>query len=143
MLKGRFEDATGAPIVEGHVAFPRLDRRGGVFFLVDTGADGTVIMPGDCDKLEIDTGTLVNPTTSRGIGGTSGGFIERVVRSFSDEQYRYVYVLKIEISAPTSFNQGFPSLLGRDVLNRGRCVIDFHRNQVTFAPRTWDLRRKI
>ena len=104
MLKGRFEDATGAPIVEGHVAFPRLDRRGGVFFLVDTGADGTVIMPGDCDKLEIDTGTLVNPTTSRGIGGTSGGFIERVVLSFSDEQYRYVYVLKIEISAPTSFN---------------------------------------
>jgi hypothetical protein len=143
MLKGLFRSETGAPIIEGHVSFPRLDRRGGVFFLVDTGADGTVLMPRDCGKLKIDTGTLVNPTTSRGIGGTSGGFTERVVLSLSDEQYRYVYVLKIEISAPTRFNQGFPSLLGRDVLNRGRCVIDFHRSQVTFAPRKWDLRRKI
>ena len=143
MLKGLFRSETGAPIVEGHVAFPRLDRRGVVFFLVDTGADGTVLMPGDCDKLKIDYGTLVNPTTSQGIGGSSGGFTERAVLSFSDERFRYVYVLKIEISAPTRFNQEFPSLLGRDILNRGRSVIDFHRNQVTFAPRTWDLRRQV
>ena len=143
MLKGLFRSETGAPIIEGHVAFPRLDRRGQIFFLVDTGAYGTVLMPRDCGKLKIDNGMLVNPTTSQGIGGISGGFTERVVLSFSDEQYKYVYVLKIAISAPTSFNQGFPSLLGRDVLNRWRCVIDFHCSRVTFAPRSWDLRRKI
>src|SRR5437773_1016265 len=98
MLKGRFEDGSDAPFIDGRILFPRLGRRGPVSFLVDTGADGTIILPTDGEKLGIDSGILINPTTSKGIGGTAVGFTERVVLSFSDGRYTYAYVLKIAIS---------------------------------------------
>jgi hypothetical protein len=114
-----------------------------VSFLVDTGADGTVLMPADSKKLGIDFKSLKNPTTSQGIGGLARGFDETVVLSFSDRRYIYSYLLKIEISAPTTHNQHFPSLLGRDILKQWRMVMDSAQKQVAFTPRTWSLRQKI
>jgi hypothetical protein len=68
MLEGRLGNTSGAPYIEARVSFPRLKRRGLVSFLVDTGADGTVLMPADSKKLGIDFKSLKNPTTSQGIG---------------------------------------------------------------------------
>jgi hypothetical protein len=125
------------------VSFPRLNVRGLVSFLVDTGADGTVFMPADSVKMGIDFGNLTERTVSEGIGGRSEGFIERAVLTFSDKRFIYSYVLKVEISKPTRHNQRFPSLLGRGLLDRWRFVMDPIRDVVAFTPRTWDLRRKI
>ena len=83
------------------MSFPRLRLRGLVSFLVDTGADGTVLMPTDSKKIGIDFQSLRHPTISEGIGGPARGFNEAVVLSFSDRSYIYSYPLNIEISAPT------------------------------------------
>ncbi len=143
MLQGRFGNTSGAPYLEGRVSFPRLRLTGLVSFLVDTGADGTVLMPADSKKIGIDFRFLRNPTTSEGIGGAAQGFNEAVILSFSDRSYIYSYLLNIEISAPTKHNHRFPSLLGRDVLKHWRFVMDATQGQVTFTPRTWNMRQKI
>ena len=143
MLRGWFENTSGAPHLEARVSFPRLGVGGLVSFLVDTGADGTVLMPTDSLKFGIDFGALANPTTSRGIGGRAQGYSETAVLSFFDRRYVYSYLLKIEIFAPTSHNRHFPSLLGRDILKQWRCVIDGIRGEVTFTPRKWHVRHKV
>jgi hypothetical protein len=142
MIEGRFGNTTGAPYFEASIWFPRLLLRGLISFLVDTGADGTVVMPTDSKKLGIDFRRLVNPVTSEGIGGAAQGFNENAILSFSDRHYLYSYSLKVQISAPTRHNHRFPSLLGRDLLKGGRFVMD-QKNKVTFTPYTWSLRQKI
>jgi hypothetical protein len=143
MLEGRFGNTSGAPYIEARISFPQLRLWGLVSFLVDTGADGTVLMPADSKKLGINFKSLRHPTTSEGIGGAAQGFNETAVLSFSDRSYIYSYSLTIELSAPTRHNHRFPSLLGRDVLKQWRCVMDADRGQIGFTPRRWDLRQKI
>ena len=143
MLHGRIGNTSGAPYLEGHLFIPRLGLRGLVSFLVDTGADGTVIMPADSRKLGVRFSSLRNPTTSEGIGGEAQGFTEMVILTFSDQTYIYSYQNNVEISAPTRHNHRFPSLLGRDILDRWRCVFERPRSIVTFTPKTWDLRQKV
>jgi hypothetical protein len=143
MLIGRFGNTSGAPYLEASVVFPRLRVRGLVSFLVDTGADATVFMPADSTKIGVNFKSLKTPTITAGIGGTAQGFSEQVLLSFSDHNYLYSYLLKVEIAAPTPHNLRFPSLLGRDILKQWRFVMDAKRQQVTFTPRTWDLRQKI
>jgi hypothetical protein len=143
MLEGRFGNTSGAPYMEARVSLPRLRLWGLVSFLVDTGADGTVLMPAESRALAIDFEALTNPTTSEGIGGPSPGFNESAVLSFFNRRYVYSYLLELEISAPTARNHRYPSLLGRDVLERGPLVMDIAQKRITFTPRTWDLRQEI
>lgn len=143
MLEGRFGNTSGAPYIEARISFSRLRVRGLVSFLVDTGADGTVLMPVDSKKLGIDFRSLRHPTKSDGIGGVAKGFNEIGLLSFSDRRYIYSYRLQIEISEPTPHNHRFPSLLGRDIIDQWRLVMNSSQNQLTFTPCTWDLRQKI
>jgi hypothetical protein len=143
MLQGRFGNTTGSPYLEGRIFFPRLGLRGLVSFLVDTGADGSVLMPADSKKLGVNFRSLRNPTTSQGLGGDAKGFTERTFLSFSDNRYVYSYLLDVEIAASTRHNQRFPSLLGRDILSQWRSVVEPSRGIITFNPRQWDLRSKI
>jgi len=144
MLVGRFGNTSGAPYIEARVSFPRLQIRGHVSFLIDTGADGTVFMPADSKKFGIDFRILQKPTTSEGIGGTARGFIEQALLTFTDNRrYLYHFLLDIEISAPARHNQRFPSLLGRDILKSGRFVMSRQSNTITLMPRTWSLRQTI
>src|SRR5262245_39152062 len=80
MLEGRFGNTSGAPYMEARISIPRLNLRGLVSFLVDTGADGTVIMPIDSRKLGIDFASLRNPVTPEGIGGPANAFTELASR---------------------------------------------------------------
>src|SRR5438067_1004823 len=137
MLEGRFGNTSGAPYMEARVSFSRLRLWGLVSFLVDTGADGTVLMPADSKTLAINFNALRNPTTSEGIGGAAAGFNELAVVSLFGRRHVYSYLLEIEISAPTTRNHRYPSLLGRDILARGRLVMDKVQRRITFTPRTW------
>ena len=126
------------------VSIPRLGRRGPVSFLIDSGADGSVLMPDDAKRLGLDHGTLEHATTSTGIGGLAHGFEEVGVFSFSDGEFVYSWLLQeLEISRPTYENLRFPSLLGRDVLGQWRLVLDRPRDKVRGTPHTWDRKQKI
>lgn len=96
MLRGRFGNTTTAPYLEAYVSVPRLGHKGYVSFLVDTGADGTVLMPADTKKLGINSGSLRNPTASQGVGGVARGYSEQIILGFSDGRYVYSYLLDIE-----------------------------------------------
>ena len=47
MIRGRFGDTTGRPYIEGRLIVPRLNLRSDVSFIVDTGADNSLLMPLD------------------------------------------------------------------------------------------------
>ena len=144
MLVGRFGNTSTAPYLEAIVSFPRLRQRGPVSFLIDSGADGSVLMPADGKKLGIDYRALRNPVISSGIGGQAAGFEEVCVLAFANSRYVYSYLLnKMEISAPTRDNFRFPSLLGRDILNQWRFVLDHSHSKVICTPYKWDQRQKI
>jgi predicted aspartyl protease len=143
MIRGRFGDTTTSPYVEASVHLPRLNIRGYVSFLVDTGASGSVLMPADSKKLGVRFNQLINPMTSHGIGGFSNGFNEDAVLAFSDGRYVYGFDVELEIAETTKDNKHLPSLLGRDVLNSCRVVADYRKRTLTFSPQTWDLRVKL
>jgi len=143
MLTGRFGNTSGAPYLEARISIPRLRLHGLISFLVDTGADGTVLMPTDSKKIGVNFRSLRNPTTSQGVGGLAKGYTEEVILSFRDPKYIYSYLLNVEIAAPTTRNNRIPSLLGRDILDQWRFVLDAPRNKILLTPRIWDLRQKI
>jgi hypothetical protein len=143
MLRGRYGNTSTAPYIEGYVNIPRLNIAGPISFLIDSGSDVTVLMPIDSIRLEIDFVSLINRTESEGIGGLAVGYEETAIITFSDRHHIYSYAVDVEISAHTNHNAQFPSLLGRDIINRWRCTLDFERNKVRAEPRTWDFRKKI
>ena len=75
VIRGQF-DHRGRPCVQGWLSLPRLNIRGEVEFLVDTGADSTVIHPSDGLKLGLPFGALHSEIVSVGIGGDHRYFLE-------------------------------------------------------------------
>lgn len=105
--------------VSGFVELPRFGVGEHIRFLVDTGATVTTIHPADADELGIDFNLLTGDARSYGIGGTSKIFREKARLLFRDSEldYWYTYELEISIADATDYNQGYPSLLGSDVLS--------------------------
>jgi Retroviral aspartyl protease len=143
MLEGRFGGASGAPYIQAHVSFPRLRLRGVLWLLVDTGADVTVLMPRDILRLGVDFRLLTNVTASQGIGGIARGYHETATISFYDRRFMYSYALKIELAAPISHNTRLPSLLGRDILQQWRLIVDKPENEIRCVPKTWSARSRV
>lgn len=140
MLIGRFGDTSGSPYVESRVAFPRVGKVGHISFLVDTGADRTIIMPTDGRLLQLDYGQLVGNVPTVGLGGACFTFEEWAIIVFTEPNKKaYVYNVKVLIAVQSIENASFPSLLGRDVLNRWRTVIDNVKSKITFTVRSADL----
>src|SRR5579863_665812 len=98
MLTGRYGDTTGRPYIEGRLVIPRLNILADVSFIIDTGADCTVLMPLDGGRMGIDYGQLRNAVDSVGVGGLSRDFTEPAIVAFSDGASIYAYSLIIRIS---------------------------------------------
>lgn len=140
MIAGRFGDTSGRPYVEGRLHFPRFDLTGSVSFLADTGADASLVSPGDAGRIGVDFGQLEGRTESVGLGGSVECYVERawVVFTGGDGEV-YVYALDIEIAPPSPDALALPSLLGRDILDRWRMVYDPSYRLLEFEVRTADL----
>ena len=54
MFSGRYGNTSGRPYLEARVILPNLKIGGDVSFIVDTGADRTVLMPIDVKRMGID-----------------------------------------------------------------------------------------
>ena len=71
MIRGYFGGYPGRmrPFVIANLAIPALAIEGTVHFLVDTGADSTLLSPRDATELGVDLSRLPQSTPSTGVGG--------------------------------------------------------------------------
>lgn len=112
--------------MEGHGLLTRLGKSGNVSFIFDTGADISLLMPLDEQRMGIDYGRFENEETSLGIGGVSENFIESAYLVFVDDGALYGYEIELRICKPAEELMTIPSLLGRDIIDRkkggnGKC----------------------
>lgn len=135
MLKGRFGDTSGRPYMEGRLYFPRLKIQGDISFLLDTGADSSMLMPADAIRIGIPFDQLEGDIEAAGIGGTVHCYPERAVLVFTEPNiavHAYdIPELSIMQNDPTLLD--LPSILG-NVLDQWR---------ITYDPQSTGLRARV
>ena len=124
MLRGRFGDTSGRPYMEGHVLLPRLGWSGNVSFIFDTGADTSLLMPLDAQRMGIDYAMFETKASTLGIGGVAENFIESAYLAFVGDEALYGYGIDLHICKPAEELMTIPSLLGRDIVDRWRVTYD-------------------
>lgn len=126
MIVGRFGDTSGRPFVEGRLYLPRLGIQGNISFLLDTGADSSMIMPGDAKKLGINYNDLQGDTECVGVGGPVHYYVERALVAFSDPgEALHIYELpELGVMHDDPQMENVHSLLGRDIIDRWRITYD-------------------
>ena len=135
MLKGTF-DTRGRPWIRGYVAFPRLAVKGFVNFLIDTGADSTVIHPADGLVIGIPFDDLGSPSMRSGIGGKRAYFEEDAVIFFADDASSlHPCPTGVSVAKPDARGtlDHTPSLLGRPLLNSWRMLYDPRKGIIEIA----------
>lgn len=140
MLRGRFGDTTGRPYLEGRLLIPRLGIDANISFLVDTGADTSLLSPADAFEMGVDYSLLTGETESLGTAGIAHNFTEPASIAFTEPgRYIYIYHVGLEIAAPSPEIIQMPSLLGREIVDRWRMVYNPRRRLLTFDVHSADL----
>jgi hypothetical protein len=103
--------------------------RGVVSFLLDTGADTTVLMPTDAVRLGVDFSRLSRTAISYGIGGKSRDYVTPAVFVIADGSTLHAYEIDLRLPKARGELSTAPSLLGRDIANRWRIVLDHSTNR--------------
>ena len=141
-IEGYFEAdyIVPAPYVEGSVRITRWRVEAAVRFLVDTGADTTTLNAEATRSLGIAPAQLAQgqQVAVSGVGGVTAYVREpAVVRLYDDaaaEWRSFSTMLDIHAGEEEDETASLPSLLGLDVLNRCRCVIDASEGSVLLNP---------
>lgn len=133
MLRGRYGDTSGRPYIEGRLILPGLKISGDISFLIDTGADRSLLHPDDGIRLGIDYAKLTGNAESVGTGGICHYFVEPAWIVFSEpKRFLYVHIIDLAISPPAPERMQLPSLLGRDILDRWRMIYHPTKKRLTF-----------
>lgn len=112
-ISGQFEELTGRPFMDGYVEFPRLGIQGRVFFLLDTGADNTALMPADAASMDMPYGTLAPAQeTAHGIGEEARYHREPALLLFPGEDSLYLYDFTWKSPNPANTTGGSPPYWG-------------------------------
>ena len=82
MIVGRFDEQSGLPLIEGYLVLPRLQIFGYINFIMDTGADRTLLLPTDALSLGIDYEYFTATSNTIGIGGMAEVHEESVQLAF-------------------------------------------------------------
>lgn len=141
MLRGRFGDSTGRPYIEGRLLIPRFNIDARVSFLIDTGADSSLIAPADARAMRMPYGRLGRPLESLGIGGRALSHSVRASIAFIDPgKAVHIYHLDaLDVAVPDPEIDEMPSLLGREILDRWRMTYDRQRGVLSFVVRSADV----
>ncbi len=137
MIHGRFGDTTGRPYVEGKFAFPhqRENTWAWCSFIIDTGAERSVLVPVDARRMGLDRTQLAQPASSLGIGGNANGHNEFAFIVLGDDELGELYRFDVTAFIPedsADMQEIDGSVLGRDVLDKVRLVYDKPAGEVTF-----------
>ena len=97
MLIGRFREYD-RPYLSAYISLSHPDWEGTVNFLVDTGADESVLSPRDAREIGVSFETLGNPNLSvGGLCGTAGAFKLPAELSFRDGERIVSYQMPLKI----------------------------------------------
>ena len=125
------------PMVTGLARLPNSSLERSIVFLVDTGAEVTMLHPLDAEQLGLDFAGLGCGKSIAGIGGSAKVFDQQLRLLFPDADTGawYEYNLMVLVAAPTEHNKSFPSLLGRDILRFWLTEYDPSNGLVRFTVR--------
>ena len=141
MIKGRYGGTSGRPYIEARLTIPSQKLNAEISFVLDTGADATVLMPLDGAKMGLDYGKLLRTTRSVGVGGYCEDFLEEAIVTFRDSDGTlYAFEIEINISSPSPDIMAIPSLLGRDIITRWAITYDPELGILDAEVRSADLR---
>jgi len=136
MIRGYFSLRSGnkRPFVTCSVEFPsttRPRRQMVTQFLIDTGADRTILAPGDAEKLPglgIVPQRLPAGPSSTGIGGRVG---RRIIDAILKLDSVAIPLALAILATPTeSVSPNIPSIMGRDILGQFALFIEERTNRV-------------
>ncbi len=133
MIAGRFEPVPGGAIsvVTGTVLIPSLDIRGGVTFLIDTGAGTTVLAPAGSDDLGIDLAALPSDRYLRGVGGGVPAVALPAELVFGARTLDLsLRILTPRSEAERGATLRLPNVLGRDVLSQFALFVEARTRRV-------------
>ena len=131
-LKRRGYPNSPPPYVTGFVDIPAAGVDGmPVEFLIDTGADRSIIGSSDASRMVenfgVDFANLRDGPRSRGIGGTVATKTAEVGLKFDD----FLKNMRIEIlEPPPDARFAIPSLLGRDILSQFALFVEERTDKV-------------
>lgn len=149
MLRGRFGNTSGRPFLEGHVHLVHIGIELNISFLVDTGADRTLVTPIEGMRMGIDYTRLTPGGRFEGLGGSVEGYEELAIISFLESgRTIHSYTMKIGITPPRTKNhphhpEDISALLGRDILDQWRMTYNPSRNSLSFKVLSSDFTRGI
>lgn len=133
MFRGYFTSEGGrrAPYLTCNIGFPDTPNLGiaSVDFLVDTGAETTILARRVAENVGLDLAILPDGGTSAGIGGITATRAVRVTISVDD--YSTVMWVRIQESL-----HSVPSVLGRDFMQDFALFIDQSSGRVLFLDET-------
>lgn len=132
-LRGEFHPITGRPFVGGTITIPRLRTLLDTEFLVDTGADVSVLNPADAIALGIASPRSAQTVQVGGVTGRAEYHREWANLTFQVGQQVFIYRLRLLVAPMATDLLELPSLLGRDVLNRWDMSYRPTRNHLSFG----------
>ena len=102
------------PMVTGLARLPNSSLERSILFLVDTGAEVTMLHPFDAEQLGLDFAGLGCGQSITGIGGSAKVFNQELRLLFQDADTGawYEYSLTVLVAAPTEHNESFPYCAG-------------------------------
>ena len=132
MIRGTFLETTARrrPVINAPVAIPSQNLLSRITFLVDTGADPTLLSPRDALRLGLNLELLQSGPSTAGVGGVT----RTVVVDATITLGPVVYPLSLRVLAPEGPQQRalnrIPSLLGRDLLAHFALFMEERTNRV-------------
>lgn len=126
MIRGGFNRTR--PHISGLLLFPGLKPTPVTCrFLVDTGADRTLVTPSDyeSDGFRYQDFRTFPAADSRGVGGLlEGRLVQARLLLRNDDGTLQQIGVEVEVARPTPQIEALPSLLGRDVTDLFRLTVD-------------------
>jgi len=133
MIRGRLIGIPGRlrPFVLAHLSLPSHHIAGDINFLVDTGADSTLLAPSDASLLAIDTTRLAQGPPSTGVGGSTPTVQATAVITLDQRNFNIgLRVLAPQTQAQRRALSRIPSLLGRDIISSFALVLEERTGRV-------------